>query len=164
LIGIVEVVVLIAAASVLQLVFTTFIPAALLLDPSLVVVLYLGWRTGPMRGAVCGTVCGLLQDLTMLSPYVGLNGISKTIAGFVAGYLSKWVRLESPLGRVLVIMLFSVFDLAAVGLFMVVLGVGSFPSNWQFIVLRAITTGLIGTLFFRAYDSVKFPDKDFGYL
>jgi uncharacterized membrane protein len=61
-------------------------------------------------------------------------------------------------------MLFSVFDLATVGLFMVVLGVGSFPSNWQFIVLRAITTGLIGTLFFRAYDSVKFPDKDFGYL
>ena len=107
-----------------------------IISPAVVVgrripALYLGWRTGPVSGAICGTVCGLLQDLTMFSPYLGLNGASKTVAGFVAGYLSRWVPLESPMGRGLAILCFSLVDLALIGAFLVVLGAGSFPSDWK---------------------------------
>lgn len=54
---------------------------------SLVVILFAVWK-GEIFGAVLGTACGLLQDSFSLGVF-GVAGLSKTLLGFAAGYVSR---------------------------------------------------------------------------
>ncbi|MCZ6877848.1 MAG: rod shape-determining protein MreD, partial [Acidobacteria bacterium] len=88
-----EVVLLLAATAVAEIVFANYFPAALYLDLSLVLALYIGWNSSPAKGAVRGFTFGLLKD-AISGIYLGLNGLSKTLMGFGGSYLSKWLVLE----------------------------------------------------------------------
>lgn len=52
------------------------------------VVIYFGLRRGEIFGACLGTGLGLLQDTFTLGVF-GVTGLSKTITGFLAGYVPK---------------------------------------------------------------------------
>lgn len=52
------------------------------------VVIYFAMTKGEIFGACLGTVCGLLQDTFSLGVF-GVAGLSKTIMGFLAGYIPK---------------------------------------------------------------------------
>ncbi|MFP4081930.1 MAG: rod shape-determining protein MreD [Candidatus Aminicenantes bacterium] len=56
------------------------------------VVLYFALTKNEIYGACMGTVCGLLQDAFSLGVF-GVSGISKTIMGFLAGYISKKINV-----------------------------------------------------------------------
>ncbi len=156
-----EVLVLLAGCTLLQILFALYLPFALLIDLPLIVTLYIGWYTGPINGALWGSVFGLMRDVTGVLPYWGINGISKTLLGFLTAYLSRWVFLESLLGRILLIAVVSLLDGLLVAWLLNLFGPGWPDRTWQILLQQAAGTGLVGGAFFRAYDHYKFPEKDF---
>lgn len=142
------------------MVFAAYAPWAFYFDFPLAATLYIGWYSGPARGAACGTLLGLTQDVTQLTPLLGLNGFSKTLAGFLASYLSKWLVSDSFPTRCAAAFGVSLLDglllLGLKALFGTTLGAGTAD-----LLLRAAVTGLGTAAFFSLYDRVKFPEKDF---
>src|SRR4030043_263031 len=61
------------------------------------VVLYFGLTRHEVFGAVMGTVCGLLQDSLSLGVF-GVGGLTKTLLGFGAGYISRKINV-TPVTR-----------------------------------------------------------------
>ena len=61
------------------------------------VVLYFGLTRHEVFGAVMGTVCGLLQDSFSLGVF-GVGGLTKTLLGFGAGYISRKINV-TPVTR-----------------------------------------------------------------
>ncbi len=82
------------------------------LDLPLIVTVYFGLKLqSPLRGLSVGVVAGLLQDALSHGP-VGLNGLSKTIVGFVASSFSRRIEAEHIAIRAAALLVFSVVDLA----------------------------------------------------
>ena len=73
-------------------------PALLLIINTftLVVILFATLK-GEVFGALLGTACGLLQDSFSLGVF-GVAGLSKTLMGFAAGYISRKMNV-APLSR-----------------------------------------------------------------
>ena len=158
-----EVVVLLALTAVTESLFANYLPAALYLDLALIFALYIGWYSSPARGAICGIGFGLLQD-AISGIYLGLNGLTKTLMGFGASYLSKWLLMEGLLARCVLIALLSLADdLLVVGMRALV-GQTIQQEIWLRILIRVPVTGVAGGVFFFVYDRVKFPEKDFSQL
>jgi rod shape-determining protein MreD len=74
------------------------------------VVIYFGLTRHEVFGALMGTACGLLQDSLSLGVF-GVGGLTKTLLGFGAGYISRKINV-APATRTFVF----VFIMAAVEL------------------------------------------------
>jgi rod shape-determining protein MreD len=61
------------------------------------VVLYFGLTRNEVFGAFMGTACGLLQDSFSLGIF-GVGGLTKTLLGFGAGYISRKINV-TPVTR-----------------------------------------------------------------
>jgi rod shape-determining protein MreD len=101
-------------ALALLLLQTTFIPllsiGGFVPDLFLIWVVYVAVRRGQMEATVTGFVVGLLQDAVAMQ-FFGLSALTKTVAGFVAGYFFNDNSTEQTLGsyRFLTIVLLSSF-------------------------------------------------------
>lgn len=157
----VEILGLLAACALSQLVFAAYAPWALYIDFPLTATLYIGWHSHPVRGAACGTLLGLAQDVTQVTSYLGLNGFSKTLAGFLASYLSKWMVSEAFPVRAATAMAVSLLDSGTVFALLQLFGQPGRSRGLSDTLLQALVTGVGTAFFFRAYDRVKFPEKDF---
>ncbi len=153
-------VLLLAATTVAEVVFANYLPAALYLDLSLVLVLYIGWNSSPSKGAVSGIAFGLLQD-AVSGIFLGLNGLSKTLMGFGGAYLSKWLLLEGLVARGVLIGLLSAVDEGIVVGMRALLGQTIQQEVWLRILIQVPVTGIVGAVIFHFYDRIKFPEKDF---
>ncbi|MDA2934489.1 rod shape-determining protein MreD [Acidobacteria bacterium AH-259-D05] len=158
-----EVVLLLAITAVVESLFANYFPVALYLDLPLVFALYIGWYSSPARGAVCGIGFGWLQD-AISGIYLGLNGLTKTLMGFGAAYLRKWLIMEGLLARSVLIGLLSLLDDTIVVGIRALLGQTIQQETWVRILIQMPVTGLAGGLFFFIYDRFKFPEKDFRQL
>ena len=100
----------IGAALVLQ---TTLGPLLLRgsigVDLGLVVVAYVGLVLGPSAGLLAGSVTGLAQD-AIAGDIVGVSGLSKTIAGFLVGFVGRLFIVARPLPRFVVFIMATVVD------------------------------------------------------
>ncbi len=155
-----EVGLLLLFSSGLQILCAHYFRVALYLDLSLLLVLYIGWYSGPSRGAVTGTTFGLVQD-AIYRTLLGLNGLSKTIVGFAASLLSRVFRLEDLFSRIILIMGISAFDSAVLYLMLRLLEQDIGPRFWLDSLIKALVTGAAGGIGSRFYDHFKFPQKDF---
>jgi len=61
------------------------------------VVLYFGLTRHEVLGAFMGTACGLLQDSFSMGVF-GVGGLTKTLLGFGAGYISRKINV-APVTR-----------------------------------------------------------------
>ncbi len=87
------------AALVLQKLLPVYVPKADLLDLPLLITMYFGLsRRNPSTGLLLGTVIGLLQDSLSKSP-LGLNGIAKTLVGYIASSIGGRLDTEHPASR-----------------------------------------------------------------
>lgn len=89
-----------------------FVPSRLqylrVLDlPLLVTVYFAVSRRNPVSGMITGCLIGLAQDALTQHP-VGVNGIAKTIIGFVASSLGVKIDVEQPGSRFLLTYIFYV--------------------------------------------------------
>ncbi len=158
-----EVAFLLAATAVAEIVFANYFPAALYLDLSLVLALYIGWNSTPVKGAVRGFTFGLLKD-AISGIYLGLNGLSKTLMGCGGSYLSKWLLLEGFPARCVLIGFLSALDDGIVVGMGALLGQTIQREIWLRTLIQAPVTGVAGGVVFHVYDRIKFPEKDFRRL
>ncbi len=127
-----------------------------IVDLPLIVVLYfaISWRS-PLAGTFMGAGMGLLQD-TLTNQYIGVNGIAKTIVGFMAASIGLRVDVENVLTRVL--MNFSFCLLQSALLFVVervLLGEGGQGVHWVHEVLRAAINAAVAVPIFFLLDRAR---------
>jgi rod shape-determining protein MreD len=102
------------AILVLLLLQTTFVPflsiGGFLPDVLLIWVVYIAVTRGQLEATITGFAVGLLQDVVTVQ-FFGLGALTKTLAGFVAGYFFNENLTEQTLGsyRFLLITLLSSF-------------------------------------------------------
>jgi rod shape-determining protein MreD len=82
----------------------------LLLNTFSIFVLFSAMVYGEVEGAAMGTVAGLLQDAFSHGVF-GLSGVSQTITGFLAGWLSRRLNLNTFYKRAVFIFIFSLMQL-----------------------------------------------------
>ena len=158
-----EIVTLLIASLVLELIQFRLLPSYLHVRFLLIVILYIGWYGSPLKSAVWGTVFGITTDY-LLGIYLGLNGMSKTILGFSTSYVSQWVANDSAGLRFGYISVASVIDQLIVIAMLLLLGEHLSPGQLVPVITGSIVTGIAGTVFFQMYDKIRFPPMDFRRL
>jgi rod shape-determining protein MreD len=139
------------ALFVLLLLQTTFVPFlsinGFLPDVLLIWVVYIAVTRGQLEATVTGFAVGLLQDAVAIQ-FFGLSALTKTIAGFAAGYFFNENLTEQTLGsyRFLLIILLSSFvhDILYYGIFLQGIQDALFTTMIEFSVAASLYTALIG--------------------
>jgi len=139
------------AVLALLLLQTTFVPflsiGGFLPDPLLLWVVYVAIRRGQMEATVTGFLVGLLQDAVSMQ-FFGLSALTKTIAGFVAGYFFNDNSTEQTLGsyRFLTILLLSSFvhNLVYYGIFLQGVQDSVFSTMMEFSIVTSLYTVVVG--------------------
>jgi rod shape-determining protein MreD len=132
---------------------TTFIPflsiGGFVPDLFLIWVVYVAVRHGQMEAIITGFLVGLLQDAVTMQ-FFGLSALTKTIAGFVAGYFFNENSTEQTLGsyRFILILLLSstVHNLLYYGVFLQGIQDAVVTTTIEFSVATALYTGLLSVL------------------
>ena len=111
------------------------------------VVIYFACAKGEIYGALLGTCCGLIYDSFSLGVF-GIAGLSKSITGYLAGYISSKVNV-SPLLRnfVFILVLLSFEFLLWFSLYTLVLSETIDTGNGV-LFFQPFMTAIIGSLFF----------------
>ena len=85
----------------LLLLQTTFLPfislGGYLPDLFIIYLVYVALRRGQIEATISGFIIGLLQDI-ITTQFFGLAALSKTIAGFIAGYFYNENTAEQTIG------------------------------------------------------------------
>ena len=90
-------------ALVLQTTLARYIArGAVGLDLVLVAVVFIALAFGPVTGMLCGAAAGLMQDVLVASPVIGIAGLAKTIVGFLAGLIGTQLIVVQPIPRFVV--------------------------------------------------------------
>jgi len=98
-----KVTIAIISAVILFSVLTKISPVfTMILNVFNLLVLYFALEEGEVYGAVVGSVGGLIQDSFSIGVF-GIAGLSKTIMGFAAGYISKRIDVVPRVRRIVFI-------------------------------------------------------------
>jgi rod shape-determining protein MreD len=132
---------------------TTFIPflsiGGFLPDLFLIWLVYIAVRRGQLEATVAGFVIGLLQDAVTMQ-FFGLSALTKTAAGFIAGYFFNENLTEQTLGsyRFVLILLLSSFihNLLYYGIFLQGIQDALVTTTIEFSVASSLYTGLLSVL------------------
>ncbi len=152
--------ILLLGTALAQVVFAQAVPSRLLADLALIFTLYIAWNSNAVRGAGAGMLLGLVQD-AVLGISLGINGISKTLIGFLAASVRKWAAPEGVLARALFLAALAALDNFLVYGLMALLNQQLRRGFWADFAAETAMTAIVGTLVFHLYDRVKFPRKDF---
>ena len=143
-------------AILLQVLVTKTFPQLFLLDlPLLVTVFFAVSRRSPIAGALTGMVIGLLEDM-LTGQRIGINGLAKTVIGYVAASIGLRVDVEALPTRVLMIFVFSLAN--SLLLFFIVrrlLGLEAHQFLWRHELLRAAINTAVAIPLFYLLDRAK---------
>ena len=123
-------------------------PALLLiLNAFTIIVLHFSTGRGELFGAILGTVCGLVQDSFSFGVF-GVSGLSKTLMGFAAGFISRKLNVV-PFFRHFVFLFLTSAGELAVWIFLYTLIFGDrIVTNNALIFFQPLSTALVGSLLF----------------
>lgn len=74
-------------------------------------VIYFAVKRGELYGACLGTVCGLIQDSFSLGVF-GIGGLSKTLMGFLAGFIGQRINILPLMRNFLFILVLTIGETA----------------------------------------------------
>ena len=123
--------------------------------PLLVTIFFAVSRRSPISGALTGAAIGLLEDALTGQP-IGVNGMSKTVIGYMAASIGVQVDVEAWTTRVAMNFLFSLIN--SVLLYLIVrrlLGLSHEHLLWRHELLRAGINTLVAIPIFAALDRTK---------
>jgi rod shape-determining protein MreD len=135
------------------------LPFTAILDlPLLVVVYFATVKRSPVVGACAGGVIGILQDALTQQP-LGVNGITKTVVGYIAGLLGNRIDTDNPVARLL--FLFILFWLHSVCYWVLVHKLLTEPLAWSWIheLVRASVNAPVGVVLFALFDRTRGRDR-----
>jgi rod shape-determining protein MreD len=122
--------------------------------PLLVTIFFAVARRKPIAGLITGALIGTLQDAFGHLP-IGLNGIAKTMIGYLASSLGVRIDVDNPGSRFLMTFgfyllhrfIYTVIDIGLVG--------GSEPQNWGHLLFCALCNGVLAIPLFALLDRFK---------
>jgi len=119
-----------------------------------VVVLYFSVRRGEVFGAVLGTMCGLAQDAFTLGVF-GVAGLTKTLLGFWAGFISRRIDVTPFSRNALFMMALSVLEMALWILITAIVRLASVNWHGGLILLQPVVTAVLASLLFAVERRVR---------
>ena len=125
--------------------------------PLIVTVYFALGRRSPIQGTIMGCAVGLFED-ALTHHAIGINGIAKTVAGFLAASVGVRIDVENRIIRVGLIFLLSL--LASVLYVFVnrfLLGL-PFEIRWQNELLIAVGNSIIALILFPFLDHFQLRD------
>ena len=144
------------AAIILQALLPKPLPRLAILDlPLIVTIFFAVSRRSPIAGALTGATIGLLQDALTNQP-IGVNGIAKTVIGYIAASIGVQVDVENLSTRILMNFGFSL--LSSILLFLInrrLLGLPGFHLLWSHELTRAIVNTIVAVPIFLLLDQAK---------
>ena len=137
----------------LLLLQTTFLPflsvGGFLPDIFLIWIVYVAITRGQLEATITGFIAGLMLDAVTIQ-FFGLMALTKTIAGFIAGYFYNDNLTTQTLGSyrfVLVVLLASfVHNLFFYGIFLQGIQDSVFLTMIEFSIATSLYTGVLGLL------------------
>jgi rod shape-determining protein MreD len=118
------------------------------IDLVLIVVVYIGIKSGPATGLLAGTVAGLIQD-ALSSGVLGIGGLAKTIVGFLSGVLGTQFIVTAPLPRFLLLIVGTVLHAAIfMGLY-TLLNLRQFSAPYPAVAAQAFGNAFFGVVAFQ---------------
>jgi len=111
------------------------------------VVIYFALEKGELAGIFLGTACGLLQDALSLGVF-GVAGLSKTLLGYLAGFISRKIDV-APFGRnLLFLFILSSLELGLwLALMSFIFSRKHFSVGGAFLLQPFVTALAVGSLF-----------------
>ena len=143
----------------LALVVQTFVPLRLnflaIFDLPLLVTIFFGVsRRRPIPGLITGAIIGTVQD-AFTGHQIGLNGISKTLIGYLAASLGVKLDVDNPGSRFLMTFVFYLAHQLIYAMIDVVLVGASQPWNWSHVLIGSVLNGLLAVVLFTFLDRLK---------
>jgi len=127
-------------------------------DLPLVVTVYFALgRRSPIQGTLMGAVMGLFED-ALSHHAIGVNGIAKTVVGFLAASVGIRIDVENFTIRVIMIFALSLVGSAAyVFVNRVLLGV-DLDWSWLTELFKAVGNSVVGLVLFPLLDRLQMHD------
>ena len=132
-------------------------PYALFDLPLVVTVYFALGRRSPIQGTLMGAAMGLFED-ALTQHAIGLNGIAKTVVGFLAASMGVRIDVDNLAIRVVLNFLLSLLS-SAIYIFVsrFLLGL-DFDWRWLFELLKALDNALIALVTFPLLDRLQVRD------
>jgi rod shape-determining protein MreD len=141
----------------IQIFFPVRLRFLTIFDLPLLVTIYFGVaRRRPVPGLITGALIGTLQDAySGPGHYIGLNGIAKTIIGYLASSLGVRLDVENPGSRFLMTFGFYLLHQLIYAIINVALVGASEPWAWGHLLIAAVANGLLAVVLFVGLDRLK---------
>lgn len=110
-------------------------------------VIYFALSKGEVYGAFLGTICGLIYDSFSLGVF-GVAGLSKTITGFIAGYVSRKINVTPFLSRFVFIFILITLELILWTFFYSYIFAEKLNTGKGALLFQPLVTAFIGSLVF----------------
>jgi len=125
--------------------------------PLIITVYFALGRRSPIQGTVMGCVLGLLED-ALTHHAIGINGVAKTVVGFLAASVGIRIDVENHTIRLILIFLLSLLS-SAICIFInrVLLGLAIEP-DWFNQLFTAIGNSVIAVIVFPFFDRLQVRD------
>jgi rod shape-determining protein MreD len=148
------------AAIVLQVILPKPFPRLAILDlPLIVTIFFAVSRRNPVAGTLTGAGIGLLQDILTGNQPIGVNGMAKSVIGYIAASIGIQVDVENLTTRLLINFGFSMLN--SFLLFLIhhrLLGFPGFHIMWVHELIRAAVNTLVAIPIFLLLDKSKRTD------
>ena len=139
----------------IQVFFPIRLKFLMLFDLPLLVTIYFAVaRRRPIPGLITGALIGTVQD-AFGHHYIGLNGIAKTIVGFLASSLGVRIDVENPGSRFLMTVAFYLVHQIVLAVIDVLLVGTREPWVWSHLLIAAVANGLLAVFLFILLDKLK---------
>lgn len=122
--------------------------------PLLVTIYFAVARRRPIPGLITGALIGTVQD-AFGHHYIGLNGIAKTIIGFLASSLGVRIDVENPGSRFLMTVAFYLVHQVVLAVVDVLLVGAREPWVWSHLLIAAVANGILAVFLFILLDKLK---------
>lgn len=147
------------AAILLQGLLPKPFPRLAILDlPLIVTIFFAVSRRNPVAGTLTGAAIGLLQDALTNQP-IGVNGMAKSVIGYIAASIGIQVDVENLTTRILINFGFSILN--SILLFLInhrLLGFPGFHVMWLHELIRAAVNTVVAIPIFLVLDNSKRTD------
>lgn len=125
--------------------------------PLLITAYFAMARRSPIQGTLIGFLLGTLEDALTHRP-IGINGIAKTLVGFLAASVGVKIDVENVTIRVLLVFLLSAFSSATYFFIGRILLGMAIDWIWYNELFRSIGDALIVLVLFHLLDRFKIRD------
>ena len=125
--------------------------------PLLITIYFALVRRDPVQGTLMGAVLGIFED-GLTHHAIGVNGITKTIAGFLSGSVGVRIDVENHTIRLMLVLLLSLLgSVMYLFIYRVLLGLDT-EWSWLTELMKAVGNGVIAIALFPLLDRTQIRD------